>query len=132
MAPTAASFFLLINTSKFILYVSTATISICTGAVTSVAVATTSDLVGAKNFSINHNIVVTNIPIGSFVLGYFAGFLYQRASDVGHGGACMGSRCYSITFLIWGSICSLGMVLSLALYVRTRKLYRLENDQQNR
>lgn len=62
MAPMAASFFLHINTSKFILYVSTATISICTGAVTSFSVATTSDLFGAKNFSINHNIVAWDGP----------------------------------------------------------------------
>ncbi|KAI8574079.1 hypothetical protein RHMOL_Rhmol01G0326800 [Rhododendron molle] len=73
----SASFFLLLNKTTLSLYISTAVISLCTGAITTIAVSTTTELFGAKNFSVNHNIVVANIPIGSFVFGNAAALLYR-------------------------------------------------------
>ncbi|KAJ8624562.1 hypothetical protein MRB53_033092 [Persea americana] len=120
MAPMTGAFFMLLNTTTISLYISTAVIGVCTGAITSIAVATTSELFGTKNFSVNHNIIVANIPIGSLLFGYFAAILYQKEGDDGNG-RCMGADCYSKTFLIWGSICSLGTLLSFILYLRIRK-----------
>lgn len=122
MAPMVGAYFLLLSPAMVALYTSTAVIGICTGAITSIAVATTTELFGTKNFSVNHNIVVANIPIGSFVFGYAAALLYRRHSS---GGAekCMGTECYGTTFVIWGCLCLLGTVLALVLYARTRKFY---------
>ena len=112
---------MLLNSTNLSLYVSRAIIGVCTGAITSISVSTTQELFGDKNFSVNHNVLVVNIPIGSFVFGCFAAFVYRKE---GNGdGKCMGTECYEKTFLLWGFICSLGTVLAIVLYVRTRKFY---------
>lgn len=119
MAPTAGAFFLLVNPTKVCLYISTALIGVCTGAITSISVSLTADLFGTKNFGVNHNIVVANIPIGSFVFGYLAALVYSR----GGGGVCVGVLCYQTSFILWGSLCLFGTVLALILYIRTKNLY---------
>ncbi|XP_040993786.1 protein NUCLEAR FUSION DEFECTIVE 4-like [Juglans microcarpa x Juglans regia] len=127
MAPTAGAFFLLVSNTNLSLQVSTAIIGVCCGAITSVAVSTTTELFGTKNFSVNHNVVVVNIPIGSFLFGFLAAILYSKEGK-GDNGECMGVECYRNTFIIWGSLCFLGTFLALILYARTRKLY-LQNVQ---
>ncbi|GMY10473.1 protein NUCLEAR FUSION DEFECTIVE 4 [Fagus crenata] len=122
MAPTAGAFFLLVNSSDLSLHISSAIIGVCSGAITSIAVSTTTELFGTKNFSVNHNVVVANIPIGSFLFGYLAACLYRKEGN-GHG-KCMGMECYKYTFIIWGSLCFLGNFLALVLYTRTRKFCR--------
>ena len=64
------------------MFISTATIGACTGAITSIAVSMTSDLLGPENFSVNHNLVIANIPVGSLLFGYIAAQIY----DEGGGG----------------------------------------------
>ncbi|KAF5185588.1 Nuclear fusion defective [Thalictrum thalictroides] len=122
----AGAFYLLLDKHNISLYISTAIIGVCTGAITSFAVSTTSELFGTKNFNVNHNILVVNIPIGSFCFGYLAAVLYQIEA-LKHGGntKCMGHDCYYNTFLIWGTICTVGTLLSYILYYRTRRFYRL-------
>ncbi|CAK8566029.1 unnamed protein product [Lathyrus sativus] len=121
MAPTAGAFFLLLNKTDIALYISTAVIGVSTGAITSAAISTTTELFGTKNFSVNHNVVVANIPIGSFLFGYSAALIYRKQ---GNGdGKCMGMECFSNAFIIWGSFCCLGTFLALILYFRTRKFY---------
>uniref|UniRef100_A0A6N2KJY3 Uncharacterized protein n=1 Tax=Salix viminalis TaxID=40686 RepID=A0A6N2KJY3_SALVM len=121
MAPMAGAFFLLLNSTNISLYISTAIIGVCTGAITSISVSTTTDLFGTKNFSVNHNIVVANIPIGSFIFGYSAALNYRREDD--GDGTCMGLQCYRNTFIFWGSLCLFGTFLALVLYTRLRKFY---------
>jgi len=121
MAPMAGAFFLLLNTTNISLYISTAIIGVCTGAITSISVSTTTELFGTRNFSVNHNVVVANIPIGSFIFGYSAALIYHREGD-GYG-KCMGMQCYGNTFIIWGSVCLFGTFLALVLYARLRKFY---------
>ncbi|XP_010256963.1 PREDICTED: protein NUCLEAR FUSION DEFECTIVE 4 [Nelumbo nucifera] len=121
MVPMAGAFFLLLNRTNLSLYISTAVIGVCASAITSIAVSTTSELFGTKNFSVNHNILVANIPIGSFLFGYLAALLYQREGD--GQGRCMGTECYRKSFIIWGSVCTVGTILAFLLHVRTRKFY---------
>lgn len=122
MVPMATAFFLLmINRSNLMLHLSTAIIGFSTGVITAISVSTTTELFGAKNFGVNHNIVVINIPLGSFIFGGIAALLYRKEGD-GHG-RCLGQQCYHMTFIIWGSLCSLGAVLALILHLRTRKFY---------
>ncbi|KAJ3669065.1 hypothetical protein LUZ60_011015 [Juncus effusus] len=122
MAPMAVSFFLLLHPHNFFLFTSTAIIGACTGAITSFAVSATPELFGMKNFGVNHNIVVANIPIGSFCFGYFAAFLYQKGANGSK--KCFGSKCYSGTFIIWGCVCSVGTVLCILLYVRSSRSFK--------
>jgi len=121
MAPTAGAFFLLLNKTHLALYVSTAIIGVCTGAITSIAVSTTTELFGTKNFSVNHNVVVANIPVGSLLFGYLAATVYHKG--VNENGKCMGMECYRNTFIIWGSLCFFGTFLACILHARTRKFY---------
>ncbi|XP_031266241.1 protein NUCLEAR FUSION DEFECTIVE 4-like [Pistacia vera] len=121
MAPMAGAFILLLNTTNLALYVSTAIIGICTGAISTLSVATTTELFGSKNFGVNHNIVVSNIPIGSFLYGYLAALIYHKGSN--EHGQCIGMDCYRFTFIFWGSLCFCGTFLAFILYIRTRKFY---------
>lgn len=124
MAPMSAAFLGLLNGSNGALYLSTAVIGVCTGAITSVAVSLTTELFGAKNFSVNHNVLVANIPIGSFVFGSSAAVLYRReATEEGGGGRCMGTECFRYCFITWASLCFFGTILALILYARTRHFY---------
>ncbi|CAO2195104.1 unnamed protein product [Urochloa humidicola] len=123
MAPMAGAFFLLLNPGHFFLYLSTAVIGTCTGAITSVAVSATSELFGTENFGVNHNVVVSNIPVGSLCFGYFAAYLYQRGAAAAGGGGghrCIGAACYQQTFVLWGAMCAVGTLLCSVLYARSR------------
>nr|AER92595.1 putative nodulin protein [Linum usitatissimum] len=134
MALMASAFLLLVTTRTpqyhLSLYIATGIIAVSTGAITSIAVSTTTQLFGTTNFSINHNVVVSNIPLGSFAYGYLAAFIYRRSSSaVGgvHGGEgikCMGVECYWDTFVIWGSLCGFGAVLALVLHCRMTRTKR--------
>ncbi|GKV09617.1 hypothetical protein SLEP1_g21089 [Rubroshorea leprosula] len=121
MVPTAGAFFLLLNPTNRSLYISTAIIGVCTGAITSMSVSITTELFGTKNFGVNHNIVVANIPIGSFLFGYLAAFVYHNQAN--SAGQCIGVLCYQNTFILWGSLCLLGTLLAFLLHIRTRKFY---------
>ncbi|KAI3526341.1 hypothetical protein L1887_05591 [Cichorium endivia] len=121
MVPMTGAFFLLLNSSNVCLHISTATIGICTGAVTSISVSTTAELFGTKNFGVNHNIVVANIPIGSFLFGDMAALLYREQGLANGNGKCMGVKCYQTSFVIWGSVCFLGTFLAIILHSRSRK-----------
>ncbi|XP_057488043.1 protein NUCLEAR FUSION DEFECTIVE 4-like [Actinidia eriantha] len=120
MLPMSLAFFSLLSSTTLALFISTAVIGFCTGAITSISVSTTTDLFGPKNFSLNHNIVVANIPIGSFFFGDLAAFIYRQQSDAKNG-KCMGMGCYQKTFIMWGSLCFFGSFLALILHSRTSK-----------
>jgi MFS family permease len=121
MAPMAGAFFLLLHPLDILLYTSTAVIGTCTGAITSVAVSATSELFGTKNFGVNHNVLVANIPVGSLCFGYLAGLLYQREARGESTNRCLGAACYRDTFLLWGLTCAVGTGLCTALYARCAK-----------
>ncbi|KAL0458845.1 UNVERIFIED_CONTAM: protein NUCLEAR FUSION defective [Sesamum latifolium] len=128
MAPMCGAFFLLLSTQDVSLYASTAVIGICTGAITSISVSTTIELFGTKNFGVNHNVVVSNISIGSFLFGDFAALLYKRGSNNASGeGNCIGQKCYQTSFIIWGSLCVVGTLLAFILHARTKKLMHSRN-----
>jgi hypothetical protein len=125
----AGAFFFLLLDSKMALYVSTAIIGACTGAITSVAVTITKELFGTNGFSMNYNLVIVNIPAGSFAYGYMAAILYRKE---GKGdGTCMGMKCYSTTFILWGSLSVVGTFLAIILFARTRQFYSKKLQNMN-
>jgi hypothetical protein len=125
----AGAFFFLLLDTKMDLYVSTAIIGACTGAITSVAVTITKELFGTKGFATNYNLVIANIPAGSFAFGYVAALLYRKE---GKGdGACMGMECYRTTFILWGSLSVVGTFLAIILFARTRQFYSKKLQNMN-
>ncbi|KAF5751240.1 protein NUCLEAR FUSION DEFECTIVE 4-like [Tripterygium wilfordii] len=121
MASMVIAFFLLLSKTSLALYISTAVIGLSTGAITTLSVSTTTELFGTERFSINHNIVIANIPIGSLLFGYSAAVIYHKHAN--GAGKCLGMDCYAHTFIIWGCLCFLGTLLALALHFRTREFY---------
>ncbi|MCL7049680.1 hypothetical protein MKW94_019220 [Papaver nudicaule] len=125
MPPISAAFYLLaVNSGIGSLYISTVVIGLCIGSFTSISVSATTELFGTKNFGVNHNIIVGNIPVGSFVFGTCAALLYEKKKKSDHTNICMGAECYRTTFIIWGCVSLLGAILAFVLHLRTRKFYQ--------
>ncbi|XP_020584141.1 protein NUCLEAR FUSION DEFECTIVE 4-like [Phalaenopsis equestris] len=124
------------------LVVGTALIGLSSGFIFAAAVSVTSELFGPSSFAVNHNIVITNIPLGSLIYGLLAALVYDANGSVGvqrlckaaatllRDGVvvCMGPRCYGKTFLGWGCISMLGLACGVALYLRTRAAYRSADE----
>lgn len=119
------------------LEVGTALIGLSSGFIFAAAVSITSELFGPNGVGVNHNILITNIPIGSLVYGFLAATVYDSSATPGAGVmamgeslVCMGKNCYFLTFLGWGCISVLGLVCSLILFLRTKNAY--QRSEMNR
>ncbi|PON45719.1 Major facilitator [Parasponia andersonii] len=130
LVPTPIAFFLLaISGSAAALHAGTAMVGLSSGFIFAAAVSITSELFGPNSVSVNHNILITNIPIGSLVYGVLAALVYDANAGSGLGDivsdsvVCMGRRCYFWTFVWWGCISILGLVSSVMLFLRTKHAY---------
>ncbi|XP_022985435.1 protein NUCLEAR FUSION DEFECTIVE 4-like [Cucurbita maxima] len=127
LIPTPIAFFLLSASSSMVtVYIGTALIGLSSGFIFAAAVSITAELFGPNSLGVNHNILITNIPIGSLLYGMFAAVVYDsQGRNSGHGEAvvCMGRRCYFLTFVFCGCISVVGLVSSVLLFLRTRHAY---------
>ncbi|KAJ3689479.1 hypothetical protein LUZ61_018643 [Rhynchospora tenuis] len=134
LLPTPVGLFLLAKLGiKEALYAGTALIGLSSGFIFAAAVSVTSELFGANSIGVNHNILITNIPLGSLLYGQIAALVYDsngtsyglRSIALFHDSiiVCMGTDCYAMTFLIWGSVACLGLLCSIILFLRTRSAY---------
>ncbi|KAE8667528.1 Protein NUCLEAR FUSION DEFECTIVE 4 [Hibiscus syriacus] len=131
LVPTPVAFFLLaVSGSEAALLTSTALIGLSSGFVFSAAVSITSELFGPNSASINHNILITNIPIGSLLYGLLAALVYDskvrspiNENVLQEAMVCMGKDCYMHTFISWGCISLLGLISSFLLFLRTGPAY---------
>ncbi|XP_060207908.1 protein NUCLEAR FUSION DEFECTIVE 4-like [Lycium barbarum] len=140
LVPTPIAFFLVAASGKEVaLQAGTALIGLSSGFIFSAAVSITSELFGPNSVGVNHNILITNIPIGSLIYGFLAALIYDN--NAAHGATftqqmmsdsvvCMGRKCYLSTFLWWGCLALLGLVSSVLLFLRTRPAY--DRFEQNR
>ncbi|ESQ33677.1 hypothetical protein EUTSA_v10007183mg [Eutrema salsugineum] len=136
LLPTPIAFFLLAISSLQQLQTATALIGLSSGFIFAAAVSITSDLFGPNSVGVNHNILITNIPIGSLLYGFVAASIYEANASpeirhvVSDSVVCIGRDCYFKTFVFWGYLSFLGLASSLLLYVRTKPVYhRLEQDR---
>ncbi|KAI9125416.1 hypothetical protein K1719_004032 [Acacia pycnantha] len=130
LIPTPVAFFLLAaSDSAVALSIGTALIGLSSGFIFAAAVSVTSELFGPNNVSVNHNILITNIPIGSLLYGFLAAVVYDAnahhsthpiVSDIE---VCMGMQCYFWTFMWWGCISLIGLASSVLLFIRTKHAY---------
>ncbi|XP_017977696.1 PREDICTED: protein NUCLEAR FUSION DEFECTIVE 4 isoform X2 [Theobroma cacao] len=131
LVPTPIAFFLLAASgSEVALHAGTAMIGLSSGFVFSAAVSITSELFGPNSASVNHNILITNIPIGSLLYGLLAALVYDsnvksysQENSLGEAMVCMGRDCYQKTFIYWGCISLLGLISSFLLFLRTKPAY---------
>ncbi|KAG6504176.1 protein NUCLEAR FUSION DEFECTIVE 4-like [Zingiber officinale] len=133
VVPLPVAFFLLAESGDMdALLAGTALIGLSSGFIFSAAVSVTSELFGPNGLGVNHNILITNIPLGSLLYGLLAALIYDangktmapvvllRDGMV----VCMGRKCYAKTFLWWACISLVSLASSLVLYFRTKALYR--------
>ncbi|KAI3741482.1 hypothetical protein L1987_59156 [Smallanthus sonchifolius] len=142
LVPMPIAFLLLVlSDSLTVLSVATALIGICSGFLVSTAVTITSELFGSQSSGINHNIIITNIPLGSLLYGVMASQIYDEyirsSKDVvlDEGSTvCIGRKCYYQTFVLWGCISLIGLASSFLLSLRTKlayeRYYRKRRNQQ--
>ncbi|XP_010529278.1 PREDICTED: protein NUCLEAR FUSION DEFECTIVE 4-like [Tarenaya hassleriana] len=137
LLPTPVALFLLASSGQAsALQAGTALMGLSSGFIFAAAVSITSELFGPNCVGVNHNILITNIPVGSLVYGFLAALVYDS-----HGGlkvkavtldsvVCMGRECYLPTFVWWGILSVLGLASSVVLFLRTRRAYyRFEQDR---
>lgn len=138
LTPTPIAFFLLTGSgSALALQAGTSLIGLSSGFIFAAAVSITSELFGPSSVGVNHNILITNIPVGSLVYGLLAAVVYdsnvgpsERIATVTDLVVCMGRHCYFWTFMWWGCISLVGLASSLLLFFRTRPAYdRFESDR---
>ncbi|KAK3001901.1 hypothetical protein RJ639_021637 [Escallonia herrerae] len=138
LLPTPIAFFLLASSgSDTALHTGTALIGLSSGFIFAAAVSITSELFGPNNVGVNHNILITNIPVGSLVYGVLSALVYDANASSVQGFVtdsvvCMGRKCYLSTFLWWGCISVVGLASSVLLFLRTRPAYdRFEQDRRS-
>ncbi|XP_022858894.1 protein NUCLEAR FUSION DEFECTIVE 4-like isoform X2 [Olea europaea var. sylvestris] len=136
LLPTPIAFFLLAATdAEMALQAGTALIGLSSGFIFAAAVSITSEIFGPNSVGVNHNILITNIPVGSLVYGFLAATFYDSNAESRPGLmtdslVCMGRKCYFLTFVSWGCISILGLASSLILFLRTRLAYdRFERNR---
>ncbi|XP_021855888.2 protein NUCLEAR FUSION DEFECTIVE 4 isoform X2 [Spinacia oleracea] len=139
LIPTPIAFFLLTGSGTALtLQTGTALIGLSSGFIFAAAVSITSELFGPSSVGVNHNILITNIPIGSLVYGLLAAVVYdshagnstQKISMVTDTVVCMGRHCYFWTFFWWGCLSVVGLFSCLLLFLRTKHAYdRFERDR---
>ncbi|KAI4327927.1 hypothetical protein L6164_020336 [Bauhinia variegata] len=137
LIPTPIAFFLLASSgTSLALQISTALIGLSSGFIFAAAVSITSELFGPNSMGVNHNIVITNIPIGSLLYGLLAALVYDSNAQSSHGNltsdtvVCMGRQCYYWTFVCWGCISVTGVASSVLLFLRTKHAY--DNFERSR
>ncbi|XP_062101468.1 protein NUCLEAR FUSION DEFECTIVE 4-like [Humulus lupulus] len=131
IVPTPIALFLLAGWgNEAVLRIGTALIGVSSGFVFSAAVSITSELFGANSAGINHNILITNIPIGSLLYGILAAVVYDsnqgmsnEMSSLQEATLCIGRKCFKETFLWWGCFSIMGLASSFLLFIRTRHCY---------
>ncbi|KAI5577488.1 hypothetical protein BDE02_09G117300 [Populus trichocarpa] len=108
------------------LYIGSIVVGVCYGVRLAVSVPTASELFGLKYFGLIYNILILNLPLGSFLFsGLLAGLLYdaQATPTPGGGNTCVGAHCYRLVFIIMAVACVIGFGLDVLLGIRTKKIY---------
>ncbi|CAL5212653.1 unnamed protein product [Lathyrus oleraceus] len=108
------------------LYIGSIIVGICYGVRLAVTVPTASELFGLKYYGLIYNILILNLPLGSFLFsGLLAGILYdmEATTTEGGGNTCVGGHCYRLVFIVMAGACVVGFFLDILLSLRTKTVY---------
>lgn len=108
------------------LFIGSVVVGVCYGVRVAVTVPTASELFGLKHYGLIYNILILNLPLGSFLFsGLLAGLLYdaQATKVPGGGNTCVGAHCYRLVFVIMALACVVGFGLDVLLCFRTKRVY---------
>ncbi|KAK4778105.1 hypothetical protein SAY87_018292 [Trapa incisa] len=106
-------------------YIGSILVGVCFGVRLTVTVPVSSELFGLKSYGLVYNILILNLPLGSFLFsGLLAGYLYDaQAAAYGGGNTCVGPQCYMLVYLIMAVACIVGFGLDTLLAIRTKDVY---------
>lgn len=122
----AAGYILMAMALPGSLYFGSIIVGICYGVRLAITVPTASELFGLKYYGLIYNILILNLPLGSFLFsGLLAGFLYdaQATRTAGGGNTCIGAHCYRLVFVVMAIACIVGFGLDVLLAIRTKVVY---------
>ncbi|WCJ39842.1 Major facilitator superfamily protein [Euphorbia peplus] len=108
------------------LYIGSIVVGICYGVRLAITVPTASELFGLKYYGLIYNILILNLPLGSFLFsGLLAGLIYdaEATPTAGGGNTCVGAHCYRLVFIIMAIACGIGFGLDVLLAFRTKNVY---------
>ncbi|CAA7023132.1 unnamed protein product [Microthlaspi erraticum] len=108
------------------LYIGSMVVGVCYGVRLAITVPTASELFGLKYYGLIYNILVLNLPLGSFLFsGLLAGFLYdaEATPTPGGGNTCVGAHCYRLIFIVMALASVFGVGLDIWLAYRTKEIY---------
>ncbi|MCD7464860.1 hypothetical protein HAX54_053519 [Datura stramonium] len=108
------------------LYIGSCIVGICYGVRLAVSVPTASELFGLKYYGLIYNVLILNLPLGSFLFsGLLAGLLYdsQATKTADGGNTCVGAHCYRLVFIVMSIACIVGFGLDILLTFRTKSIY---------
>ncbi|KAF8033164.1 hypothetical protein BT93_D1922 [Corymbia citriodora subsp. variegata] len=108
------------------LYVGSIVVGLCYGVRLAITVPTASELFGLKYYGLTYNVLILNLPLGSFLFsGLLAGLIYdaEATSTAGGGDTCSGAHCYRIVFIVMAVTCLIGCALDVFLAIKTKALY---------
>ncbi|KAF5792756.1 putative major facilitator superfamily domain, MFS transporter superfamily [Helianthus annuus] len=112
------------------LYVGSVIVGVCYGSQWSLMPTITSEIFGVKHMGTIFNTIATANPIGSYILSVqVIGNIYDKQAG-GKGGSCHGIHCFMLSFVIFGGVCVLGVVVSFVLFLRTRGFYAQRRIKQ--
>ncbi|TXG64777.1 hypothetical protein EZV62_011771 [Acer yangbiense] len=106
------------------LYIGSIILGLCYG-VRLAVIAPITELFGVECYGQINNILMLNIPLGSFLFsGLLAGYLYdtQATSIAGGGNTCVGAHCYRLVFTIMAIVCLVGFGLDIVLAFKTKHI----------
>ncbi|MCO5571622.1 hypothetical protein L7F22_025368 [Adiantum nelumboides] len=108
------------------LYLGSIVVGVCYGVRLAVSVPVASEMFGLRIFGLMYNLLILNLPLGSFLFSsLLAGLLYDsEAAKDGSSTTCLGAHCYHLVFLVMASVSGLGFILDSILTLRTRALYQ--------
>ncbi|CAM6029741.1 unnamed protein product [Sphagnum balticum] len=134
------------------LYFGSVILGISYGIHFSTMVPTASELFGLKHFGVIYNFLTMASPLGSFLFsGVITGYLYDQEAkqkiapdarivdtflnnlhkynvvnvvdDHVQVLECIGAHCFKLTFIIMACVCGLGIIVSIVLTIRIRRVY---------
>ncbi|WVZ91523.1 hypothetical protein U9M48_037682 [Paspalum notatum var. saurae] len=106
------------------LYIGSVLVGLCYGCQWALMPSITSEIFGLNHFGTIFNMVAVASPVGSYILSVrVVGYVYDMESAAGEH-ACIGKRCFALSFMIMAGVCVFGSVAAFVLFIRTRRFYR--------
>ncbi|KAJ8753503.1 hypothetical protein K2173_022744 [Erythroxylum novogranatense] len=105
------------------LYAGSVLVGVCYGSQWSLMPTIASEIFGVQHMGTIFNSITIACPVGSYIFSVrVVGYIYDKQASE-EGNKCIGTHCFTLSFLIMASATLLGSVAALGLFLRTRQVY---------